>query len=383
MIPAWKLRRELLRLTNHIVGLPATLVALPGRLREPARRAAYARDFDTVTQLDTGAVPFGKKPAIYLIYQPNGIAKSSLAALDWLTAHGYSPIVVSNAPLQEQDVSDILQRSSLLLRRPNFGYDFGGYKDGIKLINRQGIVPERVIIMNDSVWLPMVPDLMDRLEQRDDADIVGLLEDEKVIHERDCGRPSGKKHLQSYFYMINSTGWTNVHFQKFWRNYYMADSKTETIKNGEIGFSHAMSKIGLKMSSLSSRTKFYQEIIKKDNSFLRYSLKYASYDDSHLRLENIDLLNSFEDNNYWRSKAIKHIEKSIYRRAFCSTFSYANDHIFGTMFLKKNREELMVELRRQYIKAVNDNAVLRPSNVLLNEISFTQTNDIDKEIKGA
>lgn len=369
MIPAWKLRRELLRLTNHIVGLPATLVALPGRLREPARRAAYARDFDTVTQLDTGAVPFGKKPAIYLIYQPNGIAKSSLAALDWLTAHGYSPIVVSNAPLQEQDMPEILRRSSLLLRRPNFGYDFGGYKDGIKLINRRGVTPERVIIMNDSVWLPMAPDLMERLEQRDDADILGLLEDEKIKHDNDGGRPSGLKHVESYFYMISAKAWQSEAFQTFWRDYLMTDSKPDTIKNGEIGFSRTMVRAGLTTGALTSREVFLKQLADHDNAFLAMSLSYASYGDTDLRHEG-DLLQTLPlDSTGWREKVLDHMRRCVNRKRFNTAFCYASGQIFGTLFLKKNNELVFSEMRRSYVLAVNNCDIPKPPHDIMVEIN--------------
>lgn len=369
MMPVWKLRREVLRLAEQLIGLPSSLASLPARLKEPARRAAYERDFDTLTQCDAGQVPFGNKPAIYLVYQPNGIVKSSLATLDWLVTHGYSPIVVSNSPIRREDRNDLLERTTLLLQRPNFGYDFGGYKDGIKLIIREGIAPERVIIMNDSVWIPMVPDLMGRLEQREDTDILGLLEDEKIIHDKDGGHISGRKHIESYFYMINAKAWQSDAFQKYWNDYEMTDSKPDTIKFGEIGFSRKMTKTDLKIGALTSRALFWEQLSKQGDPFIATSLQFASYADSDLRREGDKLRALSMDSADWRDKVLDHMRRCINRKRFNTTFCYANDQIFGTLFMKKNYENIFSEMRLNYIQAMKVGLVSPPHDVVLSEIS--------------
>ena len=369
MIPTWKIRRELSRLVNQIIGLPSSLISLPKRLREPTQRAAYERDFDRLTQRDRGKVPFGNKPAIYLIYQPEGVVKSSLATLDWLIAHGYSPIVVSNSTLCQTDRCSILERSALLLQRPNFGYDFGGYKDGIRLIIRHGITPERVIIMNDSVWMPMVPDLMDRLEKRTDVDILGLLEDEKINHGRDGGQPSGLKHIESYFYMINAKAWQSAAFQSFWSAYQLTDFKPDTIKLGEINFSRRMLQAGLQTGALTSRALFLERISEQDDQFIATSLKYASYGDNDLRREGNKLRALALDTLGWREKVLNHIHRCVNRKRFNTAFCYASDQIFGTLFMKKNREMVFSEMRRNYLQATEDGTIPPPPDVILTEIS--------------
>ncbi|MDX8354709.1 rhamnan synthesis F family protein [Cognatiyoonia sp. IB215182] len=368
MIPAWKLRREVSRVAGQFRGLPSTIAELPTRLKQPARRAAYERDFDSLTRRDEGKVPFGPKLAIYLIYQPDGIAHSSLTALDWLVEHGYAPVVVANSPVHQEDERGLLARCSLLVQRPNFGYDFGGYKDGIRLIARRGISPERVIIMNDSIWMPMAPNLMNRLEERRDVDILGLIEDEKINHDHQGGQPSGLKHIESYFYMISGKAWRAPAFQNFWTDYKMTDSKPDTIKFGEIGFSRKMQQAGLVSGALTSRTLFLEHLAEQDDQFIETSLKYASYGDKDLRRQGDILRHLTTGSLGWRDMALDHVRRCINRRRFNAAFCYANDQMLGTSFMKKNQEKIFSEMRLNYLRAIQDGQLTPPADTILAEI---------------
>lgn len=358
-----------MRLVGQFNGLPSIIARLSARLKQPARRAAYERDFDSLTRRDEGEIPFGLKPAIYLIYQPDGIAHSSLTTLDWLVEHGYAPVVVANSPVYQKDERDLLDRCALLVQRPNFGYDFGGYKDGIRLIVRRGITPERLIIMNDSVWMPMVPDLMDRLEERRDVDILGLIEDEKINHDRDGGQPSGLRHIESYFYMISGKAWRSPAFKNFWTDYQMTDSKPDTIKFGEIDFSRKMQRAGLVSGALTSRALFLERLTEQDDQFIATSLKYASYGDSDLRRQGDKLRALAMETPGWRDKALDHMRRCVNRRRFNAAFCYANDQIFGMLFVKKNREKVFSEMRLNYLRAIQDELLTRPPDTILAEIS--------------
>lgn len=368
MIPGWKVRRETTRLVGQITGLPAALYNLPKRLSEPKRRAEYERNFDKLTKVDEGNILFGKKLAIYLIYQPTGIVKSSLMTLDWLVSHGYSPIVVANSEIHQRDMLSLLSRVSLLLRRPNFGYDFGGYKDGIRLINRYEANPERVIIMNDSIWLPMGSNLMSQLEERRDLDVVGLLEDEKINHDAAGGRPSGRKHIESYFYMVGAAAWKSDAFQTFWRDYKMTDIKSKTIRFGEIGFTQTMAQAGLTTGALTSREEFLAKLSARDDQFLATALAYASYGDTDLRNEGHRLKTLEVGGPDWRDQVYDHMRRCVNRKRFNTTLCFANDKLFGTLFMKKNREVVFVEMRKSYLNAVDAGILSAPPAEILDEI---------------
>ncbi len=44
----------------------------------------------------------------------------------------------------------------MIVERPNFGYDFGGYHDGVWLIGKLGLRLREVLFLNDSVWFPIL-----------------------------------------------------------------------------------------------------------------------------------------------------------------------------------------------------------------------------------
>ncbi|SOC09016.1 rhamnan synthesis protein F [Rhodobacter sp. JA431] len=376
MVPAWKIKRELNRIKDQILHLPQTLSSLPGRMRESQKRADYLRDFDKLTRRSQGTQPLADRVAIFLLYQPKGITRSALATCDWLRAQGYAPFLVLNCAIADEDRALLLENCWSLLERPNFGYDFGGYQDAIRLLNRDGITPEKLIVMNDSVWMPMRPGLLEQLEANfADADICGLLQDEKVIHDTKGGHASAFSHLESYFYLIRRSAWQHPEFQAFWHNYKMTDYKPKTIKNGEIRFSRAMAAAGLKLTALSRREVFLQEIQKKDDAFLRNTLKYAAYADADIirRAKHIAALDAAHPE--WREKVLDHIRRAVNRKRFNASFPYANEQIFGTHFLKKSSEPIWSAMRSAYLRALNEGMVSAPPPAIADEILALQTKD--------
>lgn len=368
-IPLWKLRRELARIGTTLVNLPATVASLPARRTEPARRAHFERNFDQLTRLTEGARAGGARIAVLLIYQPLGVAASVIETCRWLTAEGYATFVVSNGALQDKDRSSLVAETWRLLERPNFGYDFGGYRDAILLLRRWNLSPERLIVMNDSVWLPMVPDLMHQLEAAAaQADIVGLLKDAKVRHDSSGGTETGLYHLESYFYLFTASALNHEAFGSFWDAYQMTDNKPKTIKFGEIGFSRAMAAAGLRLSAVSERRVFLEQIVLQDDDFLLRTLRYAAYGDRDLSHAATHLSRLSTDSPDWRAAALDHIRRTVNRRRFNVSFPYANDRIFGTMFMKKSGEPVFVAMRDAYLRAVGAGDVPAPPPTILNEI---------------
>ena len=107
-----------------------------------------------------GDLPFGSKIAIYLIYPNTGLLQSHVVALTELLRSGYTPLVVSNLPLSGQSVMQLIPICWKIIERENFGYDFGGYRDAILMLQPRFSELQRVILMNDSVWFP-IPGAMD------------------------------------------------------------------------------------------------------------------------------------------------------------------------------------------------------------------------------
>lgn len=102
-----------------------------------------------------GALALGSKAEIYLIFPKLGVLKSHLMALQYMIDNGYSPIVVSNLPLSDEDIDQLRRLTYRILRRENFGYDFGGYREAILVFQDQIKSLDHLALFNDSVWFPV------------------------------------------------------------------------------------------------------------------------------------------------------------------------------------------------------------------------------------
>ncbi len=144
IVPLWKLKREFVRLAGHVAGGPTYvfqyLTATPYYDRFMAKRS----------KVHVGALPMSRRIGLYLIFPQNGLLRSHLRALDHLIDNGYAPLVVSNLPLGEADLSLLKSRSFRVIERVNFGYDFGGYRDGILSLAKDFPRLERLVLLNDS-----------------------------------------------------------------------------------------------------------------------------------------------------------------------------------------------------------------------------------------
>lgn len=359
MIPGWKLKRELGRIGMQIIRFPAYLKALPDRLKEPQRRLEHDAAFPGNLSITDGRIAPADKIAVFILFQPRKIARSTFHTCRWLIDGGYVPLIVSNCRLSDEDRAELAGLACRVVERPNFGYDFGAYRDGIRLVRDVVPDPRRVILMNDSVWCPLDDGLMARIEAID-ADLTGLLQDEKVAHDRKGGTPTDQRHIESYFLMISGRLWREEAFRAFWDTYVQTDYKPHTIKRGEIGFSRHMQQLGYTVEALTKRSYFLDGLAAASPEDLRQILAYGAYDETKFRRERDRLLESFAATEAWRARALNHIERWVNRRRFNACFPLANARIFGTLFLKKSREQIFVQARIALLRMIEDGLVPPP-----------------------
>ena len=146
--PIWKVTREIRR-----VGDQAARAAI--YFYEPPLRVLHNVWLNRAARPLSGSLVLGSKVAVLVLYQPKSVARSIFLTCDHLITQGYSPFILSNAPVSASDRAELLARSALLLERANFGYDFGAYQDGVRLLAKMGHKPDRLILMNDSTWFPL------------------------------------------------------------------------------------------------------------------------------------------------------------------------------------------------------------------------------------
>ncbi len=352
MVPRWKIERELETLRQQVQSLPERLI---GAVRQRRLDARFPSDYRVLN----GAAPLTAKVAIFLVYQPKGMAASVLATCRHLTKRGYAVLLVANSPVSPQDQRAMGSCVWRFVERPNFGYDFGGYRDGIRFLWHWSVSPEHLVILNDSVWFPLNEnETMLAAMERSPAGFVGALR--HVDHPQPESEHAGI--FLSYFFHIKRTVLGSTVFLDYWNHYVATSNKYLTVRRGERGFSRRLFAAGVPSEGIHSRERLLQAIAGQPVEAVVKTLEYGAYTDLHLQHERDELLAAGERDATWRARAMTHIETVTAKRNFHSSFCYATIGLLGVPLLKKNRGELQIRMRRQYVRAVEAGDLPRPDD---------------------
>ncbi len=283
---AEKISRELRRLLFQTGGLPKL------SFYDPVRRVHYEWVERRRILRRDGVVGLQGKVAIYLIFPKTGLLDSHIAAIEAIANAGYAPLVVSNLPLGEQDRDRVTARAWRYLERPNFGYDFGGYRDAI--LELEGILfsLQRLVILNDSVWFPL-PAARDWISEAETSglDFVAACSHATIYqmkNRRKTGegasrlpeyqsmvwdyRHQGNRrfHYVSFAQSIAPKALQHKGFIKFWRQLRLSNSKHRTVRRGEVGLTRWVIRAGLKHGATLDAADLPQQLEKLDDQSLRH-----------------------------------------------------------------------------------------------------------------
>ncbi|MBA4194215.1 MAG: hypothetical protein KGZ46_04315 [Hydrogenophaga sp.] len=358
MIPLWKLRREWASLKQQ-------LQAVPERLIGPARQRRLDARFPADCRVQDGDRGLGDRVAIFLVFQPAGLSESCRQTCEHLARHGYAVLLVANHALRDMDVQGLRPVVWRFVQRPNFGYDFGGYRDGIRLLQHWGIEPEQVVMFNDSIWYPVVPH--DRLLPAMETSAASFTGAFRFVD------PPGQdaEHagiFLSYFFHFKRALWTSEVFRRYWAGYVCSSNKVLTVKRGERGFSRTLMAAGVPSEGIHSRDRLMACLRGLPPAELRKVLDYAAYTDEPLQRAGDALLAEPLDAPGWQQRALAHLQAAVERRNPVSTLCYAGIRWMGVPYLKKNAGELQVRMRRQYLRAVQAGDLPDPGEAVLAEV---------------
>lgn len=358
MIPAWKIRRELETARQQ-------LQAIPERLIGPARQRRLDSQFPSGLRVADGAASLGPKVAVFLVYQPRGMSASVVATCRHLSERGYSVMLVANSPVSAADEAMLTRWVWRFVERSNFGYDFGGYRDGIRLLWHWSVSPESLIILNDSVWFPL--DQNETMLTSMETSSAGFLGALRHVDQPETDTEHAGIFL-SYFFLIKRAVLTSDVFVNYWNSYVSTSNKYLTVRRGERGFSRTLFAAGVPSEGLYSRDRFMAKVAQQSAAFLRQTLVYGAYTDPGLEQARDALLQTDSTSEAWRAQAIDHIRTVVNKRNFHSSFCFASIRLLGIPLLKKNRGELQVRMRRQYLRAVQAGDLPAPEPAVLAEI---------------
>lgn len=302
-----------------------------------ANRIKYDLGRRRLVKRSKGILPLGDEAAIVLIYQPKGILKSTLMTLQWLDAKGVTPIVVSNTNLTESDRNLLLERSHLVIERPNVGYDFGGYREGIFTILERGIKLNALYVMNDSMWFPVKKDT-DLIEKCRAAP-----EDLYGIHVGHYQQRIGNEFVQSYFFRFKKEILNSKAFRDYWMSIPMMQDKKEVVRFLELKMAARFHNKGFSYGGFTTWRDVLDLVLKSDDEgFLRRVFEYQSQMSEKERLLIEPLLKKGVNALEMRDILIPYIEE----HTLFPELSWISPEILdalGIPFMKKavNRAELV------------------------------------------
>jgi hypothetical protein len=372
-IPLWKIGREIDRMIKN-------LKRKLSRVYEPILLKSYDKHWENQLQAHSGDMPVAEKIALILIFQPEKLRASTFETCLHLIKAGYAPLIVSNSEISNSDLIALKLVCWKAVVRPNVGYDFGGYRDGLRFMNSLDVRPRRVLILNDSIWFPTDKNetLLAQMEASD-ADLVGA-----IYQEGDHSRPKNSSRrngfIESFFYLINASCLDAPAFKEFWETYRLSNLKYNAVYDGERQFDKQIKQAGLKVASILTRTSLLEKLELQTSDFLRQVLVYAAYTDLHFAAKGAELIHNFDASAQWKMRTLAHIEQVSAKRHFHSSFCVATMTLLGASFLKKGSGTVLAkgygllhhEMRTQYVLAISEGVLPAPSEAILNEINEMQ-----------
>lgn len=242
--PAWKVRRELRRVGRQIDDFFDRTFG-----HSPTGIYAKIAVDPKVVRLK-GTMNLDQRVAVYLIFPNTGLLKSHEIALTYLIDCGYVPVVVSNLPLTDAELARLRALSAAVILRPNFGYDFGGYRDAMLFLAPNFPKIKYLALFNNSCWFPVQP----TRNWPNEAEAMGLDFVGSTFHVMFPAKgivdgikttwpsvlTSTRPHYGSFSLLIGERPLSDPSFLRFWHSYRMTSDKDATVRRGEHGLTTYM-----------------------------------------------------------------------------------------------------------------------------------------------
>lgn len=333
MLPWWKVKREWSRL---LLQASQWHWFAFGNLRRWIYDLTKDRQISTLS----GTAPIFPDMAIVLVFQPSGITKSTYTQLKYLISKKVTPIVVSNAPLTKDDANQLCNFAHIVMQRPNFGYDFGGYRDGILWILNSKLRPNNLFVINDSIWFPLTETcgLID-IARENSSDIFG------IYHSERPSQPH-RNHIQSYFYRFKSTLLSSSEFSKYWSKITLTNNKYMVIRQCEIKLTGFFKKAGYTVSALFTQKSMEQALLRLSDMELIDVARYIGKTQTRIGARVEGILSSGDN---WRENLNRFIESGGFGNYYLIAHPLVLFKEMKSPILKKDRQPIYQLQRNELI----------------------------------
>lgn len=329
----WKVKREISRVGQQFVELKPLLLG-------PINRIYYDTFLRKEIRLTEGNQPVKADIAVVLLYQPDGLLPSTFHQLSYFLQNDIAPVVVTNAALSEADRTRLEELSYLIIERPNFGYDFGGYRDAIlELLDRE-VEIRNLFVLNDSIWFPVRDDCtLIETARSSEADLFGIFYTKKSKRESHW-------HFHSFFYRFGPQLVASAAFRDYWKKMPLYQgAKRLVIRQFEIKLTAVFKSKGFSTGSL-----YDAEDIQKASQMLGPE-KTVEFVDYHLSADELtsSFFSAMEGLSIEDAAWEPTLNKIIAHRRFGNYFLHAHPWVFleklRSPIIKKNKGQKFVAQR--------------------------------------
>lgn len=296
---------------------------------------------------NVGNIPAALRVAVFVIYPQAGLQASHLATLRYLVAKGYAPFVISNLPLHEDDRQKVLSTCWQLLERPNFGYDFGAYRDGILALGESLESLERLVLINDSCWFPL-PGASDWLDDAEalGVEFAGAASNYGMMTQRagtyvfspwDYRSDRPQFHYCSFALCVSGRLLNDPRFRRFWSSFRLTSDKIAVVQRGEVGLTQWVLRHGFSHASTLDVTRLDAELDQLPLQRIRLLMRELVIpEEVELRQEKRALLGRDDGSEAWRMDAVRFILLAIAQTGASYVLPEFTVKEKGFPFLKKS-----------------------------------------------
>ena len=170
---------------------------------------------------------------LFVLYTRHTIPAFTQTLIDAVGRSDLNLVISTNAKITPVLRAALLEKCHLLIERADLGRDFGGYKDGISIIEKRYGVPKRLVLLNDSLFY---------FERGLEQFVKDLDGDEEVISMTEVFE--FHYHLGSFAISFGSPMLKNRRFRQYWKRYRPISTRRWSIHKGEVGLTRMLIKAG-------------------------------------------------------------------------------------------------------------------------------------------
>lgn len=174
-----------------------------------------------------------KRLSFFVHYDKNNeISKSDFQYLSELKRISEELVFITVSKLKETDINKLKIQNITILRRANYGFDFGAWKDALNIYGFENLVNfDEIVFANNSCFAPIfnLESIFSEMEDRK-VDFWGITSHCEVS-DKLYNIPF---HIQSYFLVFNRKVVLSEQFHKYWTEMPYFEDYQDAVNHGEL-----------------------------------------------------------------------------------------------------------------------------------------------------